>query len=364
MTTSTITGTTTVQNVLNRAVAENGYPAMFAEIRDGKQTWFGSAGTADLSSGRAPRQGDQFRIGSVTKTFTATIVLQLAAEYRLSLDDTVDKWLPGLVRGNGHDGTRIAIRHLLGHTSGIFGYTLDKTMIERFYSPAMLEHRFDVYRPDQLIDLATSNPADFEPGTEWGYSNTNFVLAAMIIERVTGQTYADVLDQRIARPLGLTDTYAPSGETQIRGPHGRAYSKLMLPDTDAPVHDVTDLSATYGFGVGELISTATDLNTFLGALLSGRLLPPTQLDEMLTMTPVPDGKWLDGYSYGLGISSVKLPDGTTVYGHGGMITGTWSYLFGTRDGQRLVTQNVNGDWGMPPLDIFPELLAAAFPAQA
>ncbi|MEU7140320.1 serine hydrolase domain-containing protein [Nocardia sp. NPDC046473] len=360
MTINLNTGTAAVQSVLKRAVTENGYPAMFAEIRDRKQTWFDSAGAADLSSDRAPQQGDHFRIGSVTKTFTATIVLQLVAEYQLGLDDTVEKWLPGLVRGNGHDGTRITIRQLLGHTSGIFGYTLDETMIELFYSPAMLEHRFDVYRPTQLIDIATSHPADFEPGTEWGYSNTNFVLAAMIIERVTGQSYADVLDQRIARPLGLTGTYAPGGETEIRGPHGRTYSKLMLPEADAPVHDVTELSATYGFGVGELISTATDLNTFLSALLSGRLLPPAQLDEMLTMTPVPDGRWLDGYGYGLGISSVTLPNGTTVYGHGGMITGAWSYLYGTRDGQRVVTQNVNGDWGMPPLDIFPELLEAAF----
>lgn len=121
----------------------------------------------------------------------------------------------------------------------------------------------------------------------------------------------------------------------------------MLADAGSPIHDVTELNPTYGFGVGEIISTADDLTKFLSELLGGNILPPAQLEEMLTMIAVPDGAWLDGYSYG----------------HGGMIAGTWSYLFGTRDGHLTVAENVNGDWGMPPTGIFLDLLEAAFAAQ-
>lgn len=355
-----ITGSAEVQRVLEGAVTEQGYPGAIAEVRDGRRQWFGSAGAADLRTGREPLPQDRFRVGSITKTFTATVVLQLAAEYTLSLDDTVDKWLPGLVSGNGHDGRGITIRQLLNHTSGIFAYTLDEGMLEKYWSTKLLEHRFDKWSPEQLVKIATAHPADFRPGTAWGYSNTNFVIAGMIIERATGQSYNDVIDQRIVHPLRLTATYAAGDETEIRGPHGRAYSKLMLADPDATAHDVTELNPSYGFGVGEIVSTAGDLNVFLSALLSGRLLPPTQQAEMFAMTPVPDGKWLDGYSYGLGLSSVQLSCGTTVYGHGGMITGAWSFMYGTRDGKHVVTQNVNGDWGVPPVGVFTDVLEAVF----
>jgi D-alanyl-D-alanine carboxypeptidase len=358
--TAVVPGHTDVRRALERAVSGTGYPGAFAEIREGKRALFLSAGVADVASGRAPSPEDRFRVGSITKTITAALLLQLAGEYRLSLDDTVEKWLPGLVRGNGHDGNRITVRQLLGHTSGIFAYTLDEDLLERFWSPKLLEHRFDRWTPEELVKVAMAHPADFEPGTDWGYSNTNYVLAGMILERVTGQSYADVVDQRLARALKLKGTYAPGAETRLRGPHGCTYSRLMLPDPDAETHDVTELNPSYAFGVGEIVSTAGDLNTFLSALLGGRFLQPRQQEEMFTMTPVPDGKWLDGHSYGLGISSVTLPCGTTVYGHGGMITGTWSYMYGSRDGRRVVTQNVNGDWGMPPFEVFPEVLDAAF----
>ncbi|WP_327588430.1 beta-lactamase family protein [Nonomuraea sp. NBC_00507] len=355
-----VPGQAEVERLLDAAVTEQGYPGMITEIRNGTQQWFGSAGVADTATGRPRTPQEQFRVGSITKTFTATLVLQLAAEYRLSLDDTVEQWLPGLVQGNGHDGSKITIRQLLNHTSGIFAYTLDEGMLESYWTPKLMEHRFDKLTPEDLVKIAVSHPADFEPGQDWGYSNTNFVLAAMIIEKAAGMSYADAVAYRIARPLKLTGTYAPGSETGFRGPHTSSYSKLMLPEADAPAHDVTELSPSYAFGVGEIISTAADLGTFLGALLKGWLLPPAQQTEMFTMTPVPDGKWLDGYSYGLGISSVTLPCGTTVYGHGGMITGTWSYLYGTRDGKRIVTQNVNGDWGMPPMDLFIDVLDAVF----
>ncbi|MEV4170209.1 serine hydrolase domain-containing protein [Nonomuraea sp. NPDC049709] len=351
---------TDLHNLLQRAVIGDGYPGVILGVGDGTQQWFAAEGVADTATGITRTADEQFRVGSITKTFTATLVLQLAAEHKLSLDDTVEQWLPGLVQGNGHDGSKITIRQLLNHTSGIFAYTLDAGMLERYWSPKLLEHRFDNPTPEDLVKIAVSNPADFEPGQDWGYSNTNFVLAAMIVEKADGVSFAEAIDRRIARPLNLSGTYAPGTETGFRGPHSSAYSRLMLPDADAPVHDVTEQSPAWAFGVGELVSTAADLNLFLAALLKGWLLPAAQMEEMFTMTPVPDGKWLDGYSYGLGISSVTLPSGITVYGHGGMITGTWSYLYGTRDGDLVTVQNVNGDWGMPPVGLFIDILHAAF----
>lgn len=142
-----VPGQAEVQRLLETAVIEQGYPGAITEIRNGTQQWFGSAGVADTATGRPRTPQEQFRVGSITKTFTATLVLQLAAEYRLSLDDAVEKWLPGLVQGNGHDGGKITIRQLLNHTSGIFAYTLDEGMLGRYWTPKLLEHRFDKLTP-------------------------------------------------------------------------------------------------------------------------------------------------------------------------------------------------------------------------
>lgn len=351
---------TGVQQLLHKAVTEQGYPGMIAEVRDGGRRWFGTAGVADLETGRKRRPQDRFRVGSITKMFTTTVVLQLAAERRLSLDDTVDRWLPGLIQGNGHDGTKTTIRHLLSHRSGIFAYTSDQDLLRRYFTPALLEHRYDQWTPDQLVKIAMANPADHAPGEDWTYSNSNFLLAAMIVERVTGRPYGEQIERRVIRPLGLTGTYVPGQSTVIRGPHGRQYSKLSQQGPDAKIYDLTDLNASVGYGAGEMVSTASDLNTFYSALMGGRLFPQAQLRQMLTMTRVPDGKWMDGYSYGLGISSVTLSCGTEVYGHGGFIYGTWSYTYGTRDGKHVVTQNLNGDWGAPTQGIFTEILEATF----
>lgn len=217
----------TIQNLLEQAVHRHGYPGALAAIRDGKTLSFLSSGVADTHSGRPAQLRDQFRVGSITKMVTATLILQLATERALGLDDTVEQWLPGLVQGNGHDGRKITIRQLLNHTSGIFGYTMDEGMIDSFCTHKLLEHRFDEFGPEELVRIAVSHPAEFEPGTQWGYSNTNFVIAAMIVERASGLRYADAVEYRIARPLKLAGTYAPGSDTGFRGPHLHNYSTLM-----------------------------------------------------------------------------------------------------------------------------------------
>ncbi|WP_331721467.1 serine hydrolase domain-containing protein [Streptomyces sp. NBC_00212] len=345
--------TSKVQRVLERAVDEGGVPGILAEFRDGEGRWFGSAGVGDTETGRERSPQDRFRIGSITKTFVATVVLQLAAEHELSLDDTVEKWLPGVVRGNGHDGCRVTVRQLLDNTSGIFSYTEDY---------AALQAR-DSYTPLQLVQIGLSHPAAFEPGTDWGYSSTNYILAGLLVERVTGRAVADEIAERIVHPLRLAGTYLPCADDQaIRGPHSRHYTKLYLPDPDAEIYDTTELDPTPYWAAGGMISTAEDLNHFFGALLQGRLLPEIQQKAMFAT--VPTKGWIPGTAYGLGVCSLTLPCGTTVWGMGGAVLGSWSYTYGTRDGRRMLTINTNADWAQggwdDPIGIFTDVLEAEF----
>ncbi|MEV4896190.1 serine hydrolase domain-containing protein [Nonomuraea sp. NPDC055795] len=354
-----------VQQALERAIAETGLPGILAMVREGDDTWFGTAGVADTRTGRERLPQERFRIGSITKTFTATVVLQLVGEGKLSLDDTVEKWLPGLVRGNGHDGRLIRVRQLLNMTSGIFNHLIDKEMLARMYTPAFLKHRFDRYQPRELIKIATSNPSDFRPGQGWTYTNTGFVLAAMIAEKATGKTYAELVRRRIAGPLGLTGTYVPADkEVRIRGPHARHYSLLSAQESQTTTYDVTELNPSAGWAVGDMVSTAADLDRFFTALLKGRLLPQAQHRQMFATSVVPEGKWIPNTTYGFGVASVKLSCGATVWGMGGALPGSWSYAYGTRDASRMLVQNVNGDWKYPVAS-FTNVLEAEFcPAES
>lgn len=336
-----------VQDLLDRAVSTGGLPGILVEIRDGDDRWFGTAGVADTDTGRLRRPADRFRIGSATKTFVATVALQLVGEGAFALDDTVARWLP--------DGDRITIRQLLNHTSGVFNYTGDQ--------PALCAQQ--VHTPAGLVDIALAHPPAFPPGTDWAYSNTNYVLIGMIIEHATGNTVADEIERRIARPLGLTGTYLPRGhDTTIRGPHSKHYTKKFVPDPDATIYDGTEIDSSIFWATGGMISCAGEFNDFLGALLGGHLLGAEQQRAMFATVPTHD--WIPNTEYGLGISSVRLPGGTTVWGMGGALFGSWSYAYGTRDGRHVLTVNANGDWVHPdsgwtdPIGVFTDLLAAEF----
>ncbi|MFI6393583.1 serine hydrolase domain-containing protein [Nonomuraea sp. NPDC050547] len=347
-----------VRRSLERAV-EGGAPGMVAEIRDHRGRWFGSAGVADLKTGEERRSGERFRIGSTTKTFTALLVLQLAAEGSLSLDDSVDTWLPGLVRGNGYDGREITIRQLLNHTSGIFNYGNDAELMKTAVGAAWYEHRFDAYTPAELVKIGLSNPPYFAPGAGFGYSNTNYYLAAMIIERITGRSYGDELERRVLRPLGLSRTYLPGRDTKIRGEHPVHHSTLFSMDADPEIHDATEMNQSFAWAAGGIVSTTGDLQRFFGALLAGKLLPAAQQREMFTTVATQGGPpWIPHTRYGLGVFSQELPGGVTLWGNGGATYGSWTFAMGTRDGGRLLTTQINGDWsGLAPFD---DLFTAAF----
>ncbi|MDQ8704308.1 serine hydrolase domain-containing protein [Streptomyces sp. LHD-70] len=299
-----------------------------------------ATGTADTTTNRPVSRKDHFRIGSLTKSFTAVVVLQLAAEHRLTLDDTVERHLPGLIRGHGNDGRDLTLRQLLTHTSGLYAYTdapgapltphapdpRTTTCGTRCDPPALDRH----YTPTQLLRIALAHRPLFPPGTDWSYSNTNYTVLGLVIEKVTGRSYAEEARRRIITPLRLTGTSFPGTDRRLPTPHGRAYS-----GTPASATDVTELDPSGAGAAGEAISTLDDLNRFYAALLTGDLLPAPQLAAMRS-THSSDGV------YGMGLMPTKLSC-TTVWGHTGRIIGSYAATAATADGHHVLTYRLNSD---------------------
>ncbi|MGW3328004.1 serine hydrolase domain-containing protein [Streptomyces virginiae] len=296
-----------VQRGLDALVRSDGLPAALASVQDVKgraRTY--TAGVGDLATGAKVPDDGQVRVGSTTKTFTAVVVLQLVSEGKVGLDDKVDTHLPGLVRGEGIDGRGITVRQLLQHTSGIPDY-------EKEVDNAFLQRRY--LEPRDILDIALRKKADFAPGTSWAYSNTNYVLAGLIVQRVTGRPLAEEVDKRVVRTVGLRHTSFPiAGDTTIRERHPRGYHRESA---GAPWRDVTDIDPSASWAAGQMISTNSDLNRFYTALLAGELLEDAQLAEMRTTVPLGD----TGAGYGLGIMSRPLSCGGLYWGHGGDIMG-------------------------------------------
>ncbi len=309
-------------------------PGTIAGVREGDDNWSAAVGTADTATGQPRSPRERFRIGSVTKTFTATVVLQLQAEGRLDLDDTVEKWLPGVLQGVGKKGSAITIRQILGHTSGLFSFDQDPLMLKRLASPDFLNHRYDTYRPEDLVRLAVRHPLLFKPGKQVKYSNTDYLLAGMIIAKVTGRPYGEAIEQRIIRPLGLSATSLPGTAVDLPRPHALGYSKLFGGST-TPV-ETTELNPSWAGAAGEMISTTADLTSFYSALMRGQLLPKAELDEMVPATATGGP--------GLGIGDVKLSCGITLWGHTGGIHGSSTVALTTRDGRHAAVFNTNADW--------------------
>ncbi|MBB5121867.1 peptidase [Streptomyces eurocidicus] len=330
------------------AHVRTGIPGVLGQVRDAGGTWNGSAGVADRDTGRERLPEDRFRIGSITKAFTSVVLLQLEAEGRLSLDDSIEHHLPGVVHGNGNDGRGITLRQMLNHTSGLPDY-LDDAFFERIGTTDWPEHRYDTFKPAGLVATAVAHPPAFEPGTDWKYSNTNYVLAGMVIEKVTGASYESEVERRIVRPLGMRATSLPGTSPRIPGPHGRAYSDLHG-GPGARIWDTTELNPSWIWSAGQAISTVGDLNRFYGALLRGELLPGKQQQELLTAVPVPVKEAGEGVAYGLGLYRTTLPCGGYIWEHGGSINGSLSVAASSPDGRHTAVFNANGDWGDADLE--------------
>ncbi len=310
-----------------QGVVDAGSPGVIAFVNDGHGVELQTAGVADADSDRPIRATDRFRAGSNTKTFTATVALQLEEEGKLSLDDTVERWLPGTL----DYGDRVTLRQLLNMTGGVPDY-------QPSLEPKMVASRADrsrPYTPRELVERVADKP-DFEPGSSWNYSTTGYLLAGMIVERASGHSLARELEQRIFEPLGMHRTYLPGATTAIDGAHALGYGEVQ-----GKLHDLSDFNASAGWAGGGAVTTAPDMARFWRALLGGKLLAPEQLDAMKTTVAI--GPDYPG-RYGLGIFRwTMFPDCGVVWGNGGDLPGFSSEFFNSEDGsvQAGIIVNVN-----------------------
>lgn len=316
-----------VTAALNSAMA-NGAPGAMARFTgpDGVRTR--TAGARDRVSGEAMDTRARFRIGSVSKTFSSVVLLQLVDEGRLELDAPVNHYLPGLLPDD-----RITVRHLLTHRSGLADYT--EAMFAKTV-PGFEAVRNRVFTYQELVDLSLAEPRTTEPGVAYKYSNANFVVVGMLIENATGTSVAKQYEQRIIKPLKLRHTSYVHPETRIRGTHVRGY--LHPDEVGAPLVDSTEQTVSWAQSAGAVISDPADLNTFTTALMRGRLLSPRMLDAMTTVTPTDATQTR---FYGLGLRRYDLSCGTQVYGHTGTVQGFYTYAFATRDGRRALSAMAN-----------------------
>jgi D-alanyl-D-alanine carboxypeptidase len=308
------------------ALVAAGATGVVAEVNDGQLV--ATAGRAELGSSRPVPDDSYIRIGSATKPFVATVILQLAAEHRLSLSDTVTQWLPGVVSGNGNDGHDITIKELLQHTSGIYDFVDSLPQVQS--KQGYLAYRFRSATPGQLVAIAMQHKPLFKPGTSWAYSNTDYVLLGMIIKKATGRDWTQEVYERIIRPLGLRHTFTPGSSPYLPAPHANAYEQYI---SGGPLTDTTTMNYTWADASGEIVSTPDDLDRFFRALVIGRLLPPAQLAEMET-TVATQGE--DGLldRYGLGLAWQPLSCGGGYWTHGGDVVGSATYDGVTAGGRR------------------------------
>ncbi|WP_030542006.1 serine hydrolase [Streptomyces albus] len=318
------------------AVHEAGMYGSYSSVRERAERWTGAAGLADVDTGRPVRPGMRHRVGSITKTFTAVAVLQQVERGRIRLDAPVADYLPDLIPGGR--GRDVTVRMLLNHTSGIGDYVLGAFPSLAENSAASLdEGRFRSIRPEELVRLGLAAPATGRPGEQPGsYSNTNYVIAGLLLEKVTGRDAGTYITRHVIDRAGLRATSYPR-TPYIKGPHSRMYESfhgLIDPPRDYSVYDMSWASTA-----GSLISTTDDLNRFYRALLTGRLIGPAALDEMLRTVPVAAGP--AHIDYGLGIYVLDLPGCGRFWGHDGAVFGAGTIALSSRDGKRQFALGLN-----------------------
>jgi D-alanyl-D-alanine carboxypeptidase len=305
-------------------VVDAGSPGALVLVDDGSSRREEVSGLAVLE-GRVPLHArDRFRVGSITKTFVAVVVLQLVGDHRLALGDTVERWVPGLVP----DGGRITVRQLLAHKSGLADYADDADFVRRTVAQPRRQ-----WTPRELVHVALAEGQVARPGERFAYASTNYVLLGMVVERATGRSLGRQLRRRIFTPLGLEDTsFAPDLRNSRRYVHGYAPSEYDgIVGSLATARDRSTVNTSWAWAAGSIVSTASDLSRFFGAVLQGRLLPPRLLE---LMRPAP------GSRYGLGLAAFRTPCGTAI-GHTGALLGTVSAAWSTPDGRRRVVAMSN-----------------------
>ncbi|RSM69311.1 serine hydrolase [Amycolatopsis sp. WAC 01375] len=314
-----------VQRGLDVLVGQDKFTGALAAVssRDGRTRDY-TAGASDRETGKKVPVDGRIRIGSNTKTFTATVVLQLVGEGKIELDEPVETYLPGVVRGKGGDGRKITVRQLLQHTSGLPDY-VDPVMGGDFVGN-YLSLRHTYFEPRQLTDTALQQP----PSSGWSYSNTNYIIAGLLVQRVTGRPIGEEITTRIIDRIGLRDTYWPQlGEQDLRGKHPKGYFATK----DGNLVDVTRQDISMAWAAGALVSTPSDVTRFFSALVGGKLLRPQELAEMQSTVDAPGFDTVGGSRYGLGIATFKLSCGGQAWSHGGNTPGYTIVNGATTDGR-------------------------------
>jgi D-alanyl-D-alanine carboxypeptidase len=313
-----------LQRALDQLVAA-GVPGALLLVREDGRTIRLASGYGTLEPKTRMRATDRFRVGSITKSFVAAVVLQLVGEGKLALDDTVERRLPGVVP----HGERITVRQLLNHTSGLFDYGGDEEWLAAAYRDPMRD-----WTPREIVAVATSHDPHFARGAHWSYSNTNYYVLGLIVEATTGRSLETELRSRIFLPLRLRATSFDTGP-RIAGPHAHGYFLK-------PLQDVTVGSPSVVWAAGALVSDADDLARFFRALLGGRVLPAQLLRTMETMIPTEAS-----FSYGLGLQKMRMQCGA-VWGHQGGMPGYSTEALNSKDGRRQVVLSVNATEVLTP----------------
>jgi D-alanyl-D-alanine carboxypeptidase len=321
-----------LQQLMDEKIAENEIPgAIMAVMIPDEGKWIGTSGVSELEKKTKMQPHDRFRVASITKTFTALTILQLAQEEKLGLDDTLEQWLPGVVCGQetkdcsyvcddkncNFEPAKITLRMLLTHFSGIENFTHD---VNNWVIPSLAQPD-KVLIPTELVNLALAFGPLSEQGTKWSYANTNYVLLGLVIEKLTGSTWEDEVRNRFVEPLELTNTIIPKiGEATLSEPYARGYIDLFEQTGGAAgeegvivEHSVQDPGFTWSSG--DMISTPENLMYWIKHVAEGDLLDDTYQQEMLTFIVDPS---VDGLEMGLGIISDLNDD---VIGHIGQLSG-------------------------------------------
>jgi len=296
-----------LESAVDEALSESGAPGAIAGVWTPEGDWITAKGEANIDTGEPMKTSDRFRIGSITKTFVATIVLTLADDGLMSLDDKLSEYYPDFPKGD-----EITVRMLLNHTSGIFSWDEDEGIFKRIY-----EDPGAGWTIEGMIQLALEHPFYFEPGTGQHYSNINYFLLGMIIEEVSGQTLQKAIEERIAEPLGLENTFLPdSPDYEGETVHGYDEVDGELVDVNgSKIEEV--ISFDLAWAAGGMVTTLDDLKVWAKALATGELLSEEMHKEQMTMVnTTPEGSPIKtGYGLGVNESDVWVGHSGAVVGH-------------------------------------------------
>ncbi|MEO5711510.1 MAG: serine hydrolase domain-containing protein [Nocardioidaceae bacterium] len=311
------TRATVVRRMARELVRSGSAPGVVVVLRRGPRVQVVTEGLADTASGAPMSARARFHVASLTKPVVATVVMQLVQFGRLSLDDTVESWLPGLV-GRGR---LITVRQLLDHTSGLPDYT-DVPAAWPVLDRPPVDQR-------ALVVAAGRAEPSFAPGAGQKYSNTDYALLGLVVERVTGRRLEDVVESRVLTPLGLASASL------------RASRVREEPLVHGYVHgtDATDWDLTWGWAAGGLVTDGTDVDRFFAGLFAGDLVSPRIVEEMAEPAAGALGAWS---GYGLGLAELPTPCGPAV-GHSGVVDGYVSAAYTNRHDGSAVVLLVNTD---------------------